>query len=540
MKKNISNWLMLLGILSLAVFSCESDQDTFNEFVSDGERVTVGAVQNIMVSLGVGKIKMDVAINADPKIKKFILKDGEQEISILDLVRNKDGADTVSYILDLDEKLYNFNIRSVDDDGNESVPYEFVTTVYGDKYIANLSSRKVTDLTFDADAGIATVWLSVKQDRMKETILTYTDRNDVVKVISVANEDTNVEISDFKLGTTISVQSTYLPPLQEGEASFEDFVSLQINVDEQLPFPICEGAAVAVVSLTSMDFGQLNNGQVSAVQSFTVQSGDCFLNNEIYVNTPAPFGASLSMTGPFESSLLVGDISLVKTVYVQFDASAGKNQIFNGELKVEGANITAPPIITLAGEEIGNSKTGLHILGPDEWPFATVGLPDDSTPRLDWGGLFHEAFFDGDPFTIGHSQAGDVPGATFTIDLAKNYEIVKAGWFIRADKCCGGDRAIKRYQIWGLPDGMDVMAAATTVALTPTTETEWGQEMLANGWKNMVNASLTVNPNEGDGRVTHDVPAFTNVRYIRVAVFEAFTADTFDFGEIELTADFGL
>ena len=87
MKNKIYIWITLLGVLSVTMFSCESEEDTFKEFVSDGERVAVGAVQDVMVSLGVGKIKMEVAINADPKIKKFILKDGETVVDTLEIGR---------------------------------------------------------------------------------------------------------------------------------------------------------------------------------------------------------------------------------------------------------------------------------------------------------------------------------------------------------------------------------------------------------------------------------------------------------------------
>ena len=537
MKNKIYIWITLLGVLSVTMFSCESEEDTFKEFVSDGERVAVGAVQDVMVSLGVGKIKMEVAINADPKIKKFILKDGETVVDTLDLVRNKNGADTISYIVNLDEKLYNFSITAIDDEGNASLPYEFVSTVYADTYIKSLISRKVTSITFDPVGQLATVWLSDVPDRMKETNLTYTDRNDAEKMITVANDVSSVGISDYKLGSTPRIQSTYLPPLQEEETYFEDFVSSQINVNNDAPFPICAGEAKVTVSATAFDFGQVNNGASAVVQSFTLESADC-LTDKVTVNISDAFGMSLNMTGPFEAiPIEFDDISTSKTIYVQFTANTGKNQAFNGEIRIKGGNITTIPTIALSAEEIGNAKTGLHILGPDEWPFATVDLPGDSPPRLDWGGLYHEAFFDGDPFTIGHSQVAAIP-ATFTIDLAKDYEIVRAGWFIRADKCCGGKRALKRYQIWGLPDGMDVNAAVPVTALTPATEKEWAQEMLDKGWTNMVVAALTENPNDSDGRVTHEVLP-VKIRYVRMAVLEVFDSDTFDFGELELTADFG-
>ena len=123
------------------------------------------------------------------------------------------------------------------------------------------------------------------------------------------------------------------------------------------------------------------------------------------------------------------------------------------------------------------------------------------------------------------------------IDLGKDYDIKQAGWVARTDRCC---RALKKYQIWGLPDGIDIADADTTV--DPADEAAWSAEMLSKGWRILVNDNLSknVNSDEHDGRVINDVlPSYSTTRYIRVNVYEAFNQSFFDFGEIELLADFG-
>lgn len=519
---------MLVGIVSLLALSCESEKETFEEFVGQGERVIVGGVQDVMISHGVGKLKLDVAISGDSKVKRIMINEGTTEVAALDLVRNKNGKDTVSYVLDLDEKLYNFVIKTQDDAGNESLPYEFVATVFAEKYIKNLSSRKIASVAFDASTARAVVSFGSPFERMVESTLTYTDRSGANKSITVANGEGSVEIDDFDADSKFQVVSSYTPPMQDGETSFEQFVSDEINEGD---FPVCTASASATASATAFDLGQVNKDGNSTVESFTVQSDDC-LDGGVSVKTTAPFEVALDMAGPFETEMSLEDISDAKTVYVRFSPTSGKNQVFNSQLSIEAANIVAPTTIDLKGEETGNSKSGLNILGPDEsGDFTTIDLPNDA-PAHSWGGPWHTDLFDGNVGTHGHTDNGYTPGH-FTIDLGKDYVIAKVGWKPRSGFA---SRGLKRYQVWGLPGNMDVNAAATT-KLIGDSESEWSKEMAQKGWTSLVDASLSDNP--GDGGTTHDVSGFVYVRYIRVVVKESFSGDSFfNFGELELTADF--
>ncbi|MDN5202254.1 DUF4998 domain-containing protein [Fulvivirgaceae bacterium BMA10] len=533
MKNSFINYLTCFSIISVLVFSCKSQDDTFSEFVNQGENVIVGSVQDVIISHGVKKLKLNVAINGDPKIKKVVISDGTETVGTFDVTREKSGNDTLNYVLELEEKLYNFVIKTTDGNENESLPFEFTTTVYGDKYISNLSTRKIASVAFNNAEQTAVVTWDDPFERMKDTRLTYQNRSDTEVTLVVSNDENETIISDFSGGTNFNVVSSYLPPLQDGETAFEDFLSLEVN---EVGFPTCETVAEVTTSLSSLDFGQLNKDQNSTAQSFVVQSDDC-ISGSLTLSAAEPFQVSTMMDGPFETSISLESLASPQTVYVRFSPVSGKNQVYNGQINLTAANLTNPPVVDLTGEEIGNDKSGLNILGPDEsGDFATITLPNDAAPRLDWGGPYHEALFDGNTGTHGHGDSGSNPGH-FTIDLGKDYVITKVGWKHRSGF---QSRGLKRYQVWGLPSSMDVNAAATATVLSaadPGTESTWSKEMSTNGWVSLVNATLETNPPEADGQ-THDVSGFVYVRYIRVAVFESFDGDFFNFGELELTADF--
>ena len=539
MKSNITIRSILILAFGLSLFfGCESEQNDFEEFLTDGENsVAIGAFEGVLIQQGIAKINLGMILGADPKITKALLTGPTAEFEF-DIVRSRLGVDTIWMEIPLAERVHSFDLIAQDATGKGSIPFNFSVQVYGDNYQQFVRARGVESedadgnnaSLFNPSAGEATITFGDLEANLVTSRVTYTNRTDEEITVEVPNTASEVVIDDFTAGGTYSVVSVYTPPLRESETAFEQFTSDPITGT----FPGCTGEAMVTVSSGAFDFGQIDNGLSSIVESFTVQSPDCLVGDITLTTGGDPFGISTVMNGPFTSSIVLESIAQVQTVYVQFTPTSGRNQVYSGQVSITGSNIASIDNISLAGEETGNMKSGLNILNAaDDGPFATVALPNDALPRLDWGGTYHEALFDGNTNTHGHGDIGSNP-AHFTIDLGQDYLVTDVGWKGRN----GFDaRSLKRYQVWGLPGNMDINAAATTTALTPATETDWSIEMNQKGWVSMVDASLTDNP--GVPGTTHDVSGFVYVRYIRVAVFESFADSFFNFGELELTANFG-
>ncbi|MCG8308506.1 MAG: DUF4998 domain-containing protein, partial [Cytophagales bacterium] len=90
-KVNRLTWLVMLG---LAILACESQEDTFSEFVKNGETVYIGKADTVSVAPGFKKLRFSVALNADPKVSKGWLEstDGSVEHEF-DISRTKNGQD---------------------------------------------------------------------------------------------------------------------------------------------------------------------------------------------------------------------------------------------------------------------------------------------------------------------------------------------------------------------------------------------------------------------------------------------------------------
>ncbi len=227
-------YIIPIVVALMAVSACESDLDTYREFVAQGEDVTVGAIHDVALSLGVNKLQMDMAITADPKVKQIRLMDADTEVVTLDVVRNSIGEDTLTYQVGLEEKVYNFKAFALDGDGNSSIPYEFVATVYGDRYKESLAARGV-DTTYDQDAQEVLLTLAEVEANLVESKIEYTNADNEAIAVVVSNETNTLTVADAVSEGDFTITSYYSPPLKEGQEYFETF-----EIKKTMQFPKTE------------------------------------------------------------------------------------------------------------------------------------------------------------------------------------------------------------------------------------------------------------------------------------------------------------
>src|SRR5690606_5712479 len=107
-------WLYF-SVFSALVLSCGTNQETFEEFIRDGEIIYIGTADTVLVGTGYNKLRFWVALNADPKITNGVLKTNDESIKHeFEVIRNKSGKDTISFDLDLPEGEYTFGLFLMD------------------------------------------------------------------------------------------------------------------------------------------------------------------------------------------------------------------------------------------------------------------------------------------------------------------------------------------------------------------------------------------------------------------------------------------
>jgi len=128
-----NNWsLCMLGTLLLLGVSCGKMEDSYKEFIKDGERIYAGRVTEVITTAGNEKLKITWKIPTDPNINEFRIfwNNNRDSLSV-----NFDRASYNKPMMELNINPlkagnYYFNIRSYDLNGRSSVRTEFTGVSY--------------------------------------------------------------------------------------------------------------------------------------------------------------------------------------------------------------------------------------------------------------------------------------------------------------------------------------------------------------------------------------------------------------------------
>ena len=199
----------MLAVVSI-ITSCETTAETYSEFTKEGEKVYIGTPDTILVAPGINKLQFSVVINADPKIKKGLIATKDKSISHeFEVLRKNTGQDTTTFILDLDEGEYNFDLVLKDDAGNQSIPREVTSIVYGEKYRNTLISRNISDIIITRERAIIK-WGNAPEGSYS-TSLSYEDGEGTMQNIDIPNDITETVLDSYKLSGEIKISSSFKP-----------------------------------------------------------------------------------------------------------------------------------------------------------------------------------------------------------------------------------------------------------------------------------------------------------------------------------------
>lgn len=237
-------------VLSAIVMGCETNRDTFEDFVREGETIYVGAADTVLVGSGFDKLRFWVAINADPKIKSGILMSTDNSITHeFEVERRQNGKDTITFDLEIPEGDYTLGLYMMDEAGNSSVRREVPAKVYGAKYQAGLVNRGLNEII--ASSTTATFTWAEAALNMVSTELLYEDQSGSLQSVIVPNNQNTTIVENYKLGGEIRVKSVFKPTAMaiedfEAEPSERTFPSEYV-VDKssitalRLPFDASDG-----------------------------------------------------------------------------------------------------------------------------------------------------------------------------------------------------------------------------------------------------------------------------------------------------------
>ncbi len=216
-------WLLLT---MQAISACKKMDSKYKGFLIPGGVNYVGKAVDPLVYNGRDRVKISWLNGADPKVVKAkVFWNNFTDSVEVDI---QSSADTVNVLIEgLEERTYAFVIRTYDHAGNTSVPVEVLGRVYGARYQSSLLNRVVLSsiMVPGLNKGkVFTQW--AESDASNGAVaneITYTSISGQSRTIQLPADSTELVIDEFKVGTTYSYRTLFLPDSLSIDTFYTDF-----------------------------------------------------------------------------------------------------------------------------------------------------------------------------------------------------------------------------------------------------------------------------------------------------------------------------
>ncbi|SHF87991.1 protein of unknown function [Mariniphaga anaerophila] len=221
MNTKIIYFIVVLSMFS-TLMSCEKMEDTYFEFVKDGETIYVGKADSVKTRGGNNRIELSWLLVSDPKVNSYKVYWNSRRDSIENTVTKTTAVDTVRVLLtDIREDVHNFEIFTYDKDGNSSVAVSTIGRVYGDNYKASLLQRTYKTINRSDDN------LIVKWSEAPNTLLfveiQYTDNMGNMVKKFVPGETEVDSLKNFPVGGSLQYRTAFLPEPEALDTFYTSF-----------------------------------------------------------------------------------------------------------------------------------------------------------------------------------------------------------------------------------------------------------------------------------------------------------------------------
>lgn len=212
--KNLRNILVtaFVVVLVLVIHSCTSS-DEYLKFTEGGEISYTGKIDSLKFFPGRNRVKIEGLIISDPKVTELrIYWNSKKDSVVVPIVRTA-GIDVVSKVIDnLEENIYNFEIRTFDAKGNSSIPVNSSVEIYGGRYESSLVNSRFVLNNVIVGSNLTVNFESVNANSgVVGTEIEYTTVLDTKKIVYIDVNTTSIVVNDFKNGSIYRYRTFYKP-----------------------------------------------------------------------------------------------------------------------------------------------------------------------------------------------------------------------------------------------------------------------------------------------------------------------------------------
>lgn len=218
--------VLLAGVI---VVSCDKMDDSYKDFIRDGEIIYTGRVDSVKTYPGNNRIRLSMLLLSDPKITKVkVYWNNKADSVVKDIVRSS-GVDTVYFMLNgLAEGTYSFEIYTYDDKGHSSIKTDAIGIVYGENYINSLFNRSLKSVTYLVGSKARLVWFGPSSQTLGQQIK-YTDSLGVNRLLFEPRTKDTTILTNFKRNEYFQYRTLYKPEENSLDTFYTSYESKQVQ-----------------------------------------------------------------------------------------------------------------------------------------------------------------------------------------------------------------------------------------------------------------------------------------------------------------------
>lgn len=212
MKKNILfEKMFFITLLISTIYGCSGMDADYKNFIKDGEIIYTGKIDSVVILSGKERVFVTGVFISDPNITQCRIYWDSRTQHVDVPVERIDGVQKFKHEIELPEKLYNFEIITLDHDGNTSVPVSASGKSYGEKFQASITNRLITSAKIDEESNAIINWLPIdKTLGAFATEITYVNTDDQTCTIVTPVDEEQTILPKFR-DEQLTLYTLYLP-----------------------------------------------------------------------------------------------------------------------------------------------------------------------------------------------------------------------------------------------------------------------------------------------------------------------------------------
>jgi hypothetical protein len=228
MKRLIFN--ILQCIILLTGFACSDMNDLHDKYLVDGETTYIGRVDSAKMYPGNERVMIQYWIT-DPRAKELQVFWSNKSESITIDIPSHQPEDTLEFFIDpINEGDHEFLFLTNDKEGNSSVKYEVLQTVYGPIYETTLNNRPIEEILVN-DNALSITWGGSFSLEELGVIISYfsnegANETDTFET-AMLNNPVTLENVDFT--KSVQYQTFYLPSPEAIDTFMTEMTRLTIR-----------------------------------------------------------------------------------------------------------------------------------------------------------------------------------------------------------------------------------------------------------------------------------------------------------------------